>query len=66
MKLQLQWVPQSQFAGYFAARDLGFYEDVGLDVTIIDGGVDIVPVTVLDSGGSDFAISLGAPRPCPS
>jgi NitT/TauT family transport system substrate-binding protein len=57
VSLQLQWVPQSQFAGYFAARDLGFYEDVGLDVTIIDGGLDIVPATVLDSGGSDFAIS---------
>jgi NitT/TauT family transport system substrate-binding protein len=55
--LQLQWVPQSQFAGYFAARDLGFYEDLGLDVTIVDGGVDIVPATVLDSGGADFAIS---------
>ncbi len=57
VSLQLQWVPQSQFAGYFAARDLGFYEEVGLDVEIIDGGVDIVPATVLDSGGSDFAIS---------
>ncbi len=57
VSLQLQWVPQSQFAGYFAARDLGFYEDVGLDVTIIDGGLDIVPATVLDSGAADFAIS---------
>lgn len=57
VSLQLQWVPQSQFAGYFAARDLGFYEDVGLNVTIIDGAVDIVPATVLDSGGADFAIS---------
>jgi NitT/TauT family transport system substrate-binding protein len=57
VSLQLQWVPQAQFAGYFAARDLGFYEDVGLDVEIIDGGLDIVPATVLDSGGSDFAIS---------
>jgi NitT/TauT family transport system substrate-binding protein len=55
--LQLQWVPQSQFAGYFAARDLGFYEDLGLDVTIVDGGIDIVPLTVLDSGAADFAIS---------
>ena len=57
VSLQLQWVPQSQFAGYFAARDLGFYEDVGLDVTIIDGSLDIVPATVLDSGAADFAIS---------
>jgi NitT/TauT family transport system substrate-binding protein len=57
VSLQLQWVPQSQFAGYFAARDLGFYADAGLDVTIIDGGLDIVPATVLDSGAADFAIS---------
>jgi len=57
VSLQLQWVPQSQFAGYFAARDLGFYEAAGLDVTIIDGGLDIVPATVLDSGAADFAIS---------
>ncbi len=57
VSLQLQWVPQSQFAGYFAAAELGFYEDVGLDVTVIDGGLDIVPATVLDSGAADFAIS---------
>ncbi len=57
IKLQLQWVPQSQFAGYFAAADLGFYQDLGLDVEIIEGGVDIVPATVLDSGAADFAIS---------
>jgi len=57
VKLQLQWVPQSQFAGYFAADSLGYYADVGLDVEIIDGAVDIVPAVVLNSGGADFAIS---------
>ncbi|MDK1010390.1 MAG: ABC transporter substrate-binding protein [Actinomycetota bacterium] len=55
--LQLQWFTQAQFAGYFAAVDQGFYEDAGLDVTILEGGVDIVPATVLDSGAADFAIS---------
>ena len=55
--LQLQWFTQAQFAGYYAAVDQGFYEDVGLDVTILEGGVDIVPATVLDSGGADFAVS---------
>ncbi len=55
--LQLQWVPQSQFAGYFAADSLGYYADVGLDVEILEGSVDIVPAVVLDSGGADFAIS---------
>lgn len=57
VKLQLQWFTQAQFAGYFAAVDQGFYKDVGLDVTILEGGVDIVPATVLDSGAADFAIS---------
>ncbi len=57
VKLQLQWFTQAQFAGYFAALDQGFYEDVGLDVEILEGAVEIVPATVLDSGAADFAIS---------
>ncbi len=57
VKLQLQWFTQAQFAGYFAALEKGFYRDVGLDVQILEGGVDIVPATVLDSGAADFAIS---------
>ncbi len=57
VKLQLQWFTQAQFAGYFAALDQGFYRDAGLDVQILEGGVDIVPATVLDSGAADFAIS---------
>src|SRR5207244_2406200 len=48
--LQLQWVAQSQFAGYYAALDKGFYKDEGLDVTIKEGAVDIVPQQVLASG----------------
>jgi NitT/TauT family transport system substrate-binding protein len=55
--LQLQWFVQAQFAGYYAAKDLGFYEAACLDVTILEGGVDIVPQTVLAQGGSDFAIA---------
>jgi NitT/TauT family transport system substrate-binding protein len=55
--LQLQWFVQAQFAGYYAAKDKGFYEEQCLDVTILEGGVDIVPQTVLAQGGSDFAIS---------
>jgi NitT/TauT family transport system substrate-binding protein len=57
VKLQLQWFTQAQFAGYFAALDQGFYADAGLDVEILEGGVDIVPATVLASGAADFAIS---------
>ena len=57
VKLQLQWVTQGQFAGYFAAVDQGFYKDAGLDVTILEGGVDIVPQTVLAQGQADYAIA---------
>jgi NitT/TauT family transport system substrate-binding protein len=55
--LQLQWVAQAQFAGYYAAVDQGYYEDEGLDVTIAEGGGDIVPIDALASGDADYAIS---------
>ena len=51
--LQLKWVTQAQFAGYYAAIDQGFYKEQGLDVTIKEGGVDIVPQTVLAQGQAD-------------
>jgi NitT/TauT family transport system substrate-binding protein len=58
VNLQLQWVPQSQFAGYFAAKDLGMYDAVGLDVTILDGGPDIVPQQVVASPtGPEFGLA---------
>ncbi|SDM47008.1 NitT/TauT family transport system substrate-binding protein [Cryobacterium flavum] len=55
--LQLQWFAQAQFAGYYAALDQGYYEDEGLDVTIDEGGADIVPQDVLAAGDADYAIS---------
>jgi NitT/TauT family transport system substrate-binding protein len=55
--LQLQWFTQAQFAGYFAAQELGFYEEQGIDLEILEGAVDIVPQTVLAQGEADFAIA---------
>jgi len=57
VKLQLQWLTQAQFAGYYAALDQGFYEDEGLDVEIVQGGGDIVPQDALAGGDVDYAIS---------
>ncbi|MDH3301205.1 MAG: ABC transporter substrate-binding protein [Acidimicrobiia bacterium] len=57
VSLQLQWVAQAQFAGYYAAVDEGFYAARCLDVTIVEGGVDIVPQQQLASGAVDYAIS---------
>jgi NitT/TauT family transport system substrate-binding protein len=57
VSLQLQWFTQAQFAGYFAAQEKGFYEDMCLDVTIVEGGVEIVPQTQLANGDVDFALA---------
>ena len=57
VKLQLQWVTQAQFAGYYAAVENGFYAAQCLDVEILEGAVDIVPQTVLANGDADFAIA---------
>jgi len=47
LRFQLQWTPQAQFAGYFAAKEKGFYGKEGLDVTILDGGPTIPPQQVV-------------------
>lgn len=57
VKLQLQWFTQSQFAGYFAAKSQGFYEEMCLDVTILEGAVEIVPQQVVASGEAQFGIA---------
>src|SRR5215212_10586020 len=54
VRLQLKWVAQAQFAGYYAAVDQGYYKDEGLDVAIQLGGPDIDPVRVVASDGAEF------------
>lgn len=55
--LQLKWVTQAQFAGYYVAQDKGFYEEEGLDVTIKPGGPDIAPEQVIVGGGADVIVT---------
>lgn len=54
--LQLKWVTQGQFAGYYVAKDMGLYEKAGLDVTINPGGPDIAPPQVIAGGGADVIV----------
>jgi NitT/TauT family transport system substrate-binding protein len=56
LTLQLKWVTQAQFAGYYVAKDKGLYEEEGLDVTINPGGPDIAPPQVIAGGGADVII----------
>ena len=54
--LQLKWVPQAQFAGYYAAVKKGFYAKEGLNVTLKNGGPDIIPEQVVASGQAQFGV----------
>jgi NitT/TauT family transport system substrate-binding protein len=56
LTLQLKWVTQAQFAGYYVAQDQGFYDAEGLDVTIKPGGPDVAPAQVIAGGGADVVL----------
>ncbi|PRD41651.1 nitrate ABC transporter substrate-binding protein [Phyllobacterium phragmitis] len=56
LTLQLKWVTQGQFAGYYVAKDKGFYEEEGLDVEIKPGGPDVAPPQVIAGGGADVIV----------
>src|SRR5438270_9011539 len=56
VRLQIKWVPQAQFAGYFVALDKGYYTDENLDVTIVPGGPDIIPEQQVTNGQADFGV----------
>ena len=51
----LQWLPQAQFAGYYVAKDKGFYAEEGIDLDILSGGPDILASDYLEDGRADFA-----------
>ncbi len=56
MRLQLKWLHQAQFAGYYVAADKGYYKDMGLDVELLPGGPDVVPSQKVLTGAADAGI----------
>ncbi|MBA8877701.1 ABC transporter substrate-binding protein [Phyllobacterium myrsinacearum] len=56
LTLQLKWVTQGQFAGYYVAKDKGFYKEADLDVEIKPGGPDVAPPQVIAGGGADVVV----------
>src|SRR3984885_6271610 len=54
--LQLKWVTQAQFAGYYVAKEKGYYKEADLDVSINPGGPDVAPPQVIAGGGADVII----------
>lgn len=57
VSVQLKWLPQSQFMGYYVADALGYYDEVGLNVTIVSGGGDISETTAVYNGTVDFGVT---------
>ncbi|MCY3916751.1 MAG: ABC transporter substrate-binding protein [Chloroflexi bacterium] len=57
VRLQLQWVTQAQFAGYYVAQELGFYEEAGLAVTILESEGDILPADIVAAGDAEFGVT---------
>ena len=56
LRFVFQFQPQAQFAGYFVAKDKGFYAAENLDVTIVPGGPDIIPEQQVTNGQADFGV----------
>lgn len=57
VSIQLKWLPQAQFMGYYVANAKGYYKDAGLDVTITPGGGDISETTAVNNGTVDFGVT---------
>ena len=57
VSIQLKWLPQAQFMGYYVAESKGYYDEVGLNVTIIPGGGDIGETTAVNNGTVDFGVT---------
>ena len=57
VSIQLKWLPQSQFMGYYVAQAKGYYKEVGLNVNIISGGGDVAETTAVNNGTVDFGVT---------
>lgn len=57
LKLQLKWLPQTQFAGYYVADEKGYYAEEGIDIEIIPGGPDIIPEQQVANGAADIGMT---------
>lgn len=57
VSIQLKWLPDAQFMGYFVAQDKGYYDEVGLKVNIVSGGGDISETTAVNNGTVDFGVT---------
>ena len=58
LRVRLQWIPQSQFAGYIVALENGYYKDQGLSVELLPAGPDLKPHVTVANGSDDIGIGV--------
>lgn len=57
VRLQLKWLPSTQFMGFYYAKEKGYYKEEGLDVELIPGGPDLVPTNQVSVGAAEFGLT---------
>src|SRR6056297_729626 len=57
VSVRLKWFNQAQFAGFYVAKEKGFYEDAGLDVSIQPGGSDFPAIQMVAGGDEQFGVT---------
>lgn len=57
LTLQLKWLPQSQFMGYYVAKEKGYYKEEGIDIELLPGGADIIPEQQVYNGVADIGVT---------
>jgi len=57
VRLQLKWTHQFQFAGYYAAKEQGYYADAGLEVEFIERTTDTTAIKQVMSGKAQYGVS---------
>ena len=56
VRIQLNWFPEPEFGGLYAAEQLGFFRDEGLDVELIPGGPGVATPQLAATGSVEFSI----------
>jgi NitT/TauT family transport system substrate-binding protein len=55
--VRLKWFNQAQFAGFYVAKDNGFYKAAGLDVNVQPGGPDFPAIQMVAGGNEQFGVT---------
>ena len=55
--IRLKWFHQAQFAGFYVAKEKGYYQSAGLDIDIQPGGPDFPAIQMVSGGNEQFGVT---------